>query len=45
MSQQEVFKFLVKECHLTFEEIGDLNDYQISKILCLPDRRPMNPHG
>lgn len=39
MTQEEIFKFLVRECHLSFEQIGDLNDYQIGKILCRPDRR------
>lgn len=43
MSQEEVFKYLVKECHLSFEEIGNLNDYQIGKILCLKDRETKLP--
>lgn len=42
MTQDEIYKYLVKECHLSFEQIGNLNDYQISKILCRPDRRPAN---
>lgn len=40
MTQDEIFKYLVKECHLTFDKIGDLNDHQIIKILCKPDRKP-----
>lgn len=38
MSQEDIFKFLVKECGLSIGEIADLNDAQI-KALCSPDKK------
>jgi len=40
MTTEEVFKYLVRECGLTFAQCLQLDDYQISKILCRPDRPP-----
>jgi hypothetical protein len=34
---EKVFKFLVKECHLSVDEYGDLNDAQI-QVLCSEDK-------
>jgi len=38
MSQEDIFKFLVKECGLSIQQIADLNDVQI-KALCSPDKQ------
>lgn len=38
MTKREIIKYLVKECHHSFEQILALNDDQI-KTLCLPDRK------
>jgi len=36
-SRAEIIKFLVKECHLNYEQIANLNDVQV-KTLCARDR-------
>lgn len=34
---EKVFKYLVKECHLSPEQYGELNDAQI-QVLCSEDK-------
>lgn len=42
MTHEEVFRYIVKECHMSIEEYGDLNDYQI-KVLCTRERKEGEP--
>lgn len=40
MTREEVIQYLVKECHLSFEQIYNVTDHQVTKVLCLPSRDP-----